>query len=69
MTSTSATLGFGCSPRNDTCDILSENLVLHRLLAYSSIDEGDVLRYINKVKSKHGIEIPRTCGYQHCGEK
>ena len=30
---------------------------------------GGVLRYINKVKSRHGIELPTTCGYQNCGEK
>ena len=30
-------LGFGYSPYNDTCDILSENLVSQRLQEYSSI--------------------------------
>ena len=25
--------------------------------------------YTNKVKSRHGIELPTTCGYQNCGKK
>ena len=50
MTSPSATLGFGCSSHKDTCDILSENLVTQKSPAYSSINEGDVLRYIKQVK-------------------
>ena len=62
-------LGFDCYPHKDTCDIFSENLVSHRLQAYSSINEGGVLSYINKVKSRHGIRIPAFCGYQNCGKK
>ena len=27
------------------------------------------MSYIDKVKSRHGIVIPKTCGYQYCGEK
>ena len=27
------------------------------------------MRYINKVKSRHGIGIPAVCGYQNFGEK
>ena len=48
--SPSSTLVFGCSPHNDTCDILSEDLVSNEFQAYSSKNEGGVLRYINKVK-------------------
>ena len=69
MTSPSEKLGFGCYPYKSTCDILSENLVSQILQAYSSINDGDVLRYINRVKSGHGIGIPKTCGYQYCGKK
>ena len=29
--SPSSTLGFGCSPHKDTCDMLSENLVSSRI--------------------------------------
>ena len=36
MTYPSSTLGFGCYPYKDTCDILSEYLFLHILQAYSS---------------------------------
>ena len=28
-----------------------------------------VLLYIKKVKSRHGIGIPTTCGYRHYGNK
>ena len=45
----SSTLGFGCSPYKNTCDIFLENLVSHRLQAYLSKNEGDVLSYTNKV--------------------
>ena len=38
MTSPSETLGFGCSPHKDTCDILSENLASQIFQAYSSIN-------------------------------
>ena len=69
MTPTSEILGFGFYPHKETCDILSENLVSHRLQAYLSINEGGVLRYINKVKSRHDIGLPTNCGYHHCGEK
>ena len=31
--------------------------------------DGILLRYINKVKFRHGLGIPKTCGYQYCGEK
>ena len=50
MASPSETLGFGCSPNKETCDILSGNLVSKIFQEYSSINEGGVLRYINKVK-------------------
>ena len=43
-------LSFGCSPHEDTCDIFSEKLVSQILQTYSSINEGGVLRYKNKVK-------------------
>ena len=69
MTSPSATLGFVCSPHKDTFDVLSENLVSQILQEYSSINEGRVLRYINKVKSRHSIGLQTKCGYQYCGEK
>ena len=68
MDYTSATLDFGSSLHKYTYGIFSENLVSHRLQAHSSIKEGVVLRYINKVKSRHGIRLPKTCGYQNCGE-
>ena len=69
MKSPSATLGFSCSPNKYTCDILSEDLVSHRLKVYSSKNEVGVLRYINKVKSIHGIGLSTTCGYQSYGKK
>ena len=28
-----------------------------------------VLDYINNIESIHGIGLPTTCGYQHCGKK
>ena len=62
-------MGFGCYPHKDTCDILSEALVSCILQSYSSKNEGVVLRYINKVKYRHGIGLPTTFGYQYCGEK
>ena len=68
MTYTSSTLGFGCYHHKDTCGILSKYSVSKRLQSYSSKNEGGVLRYINKVKSKHDIGIPTTFSYQHCGE-
>ena len=37
--------------------------------AYSSKSEGGVLRYINKSKSRNGIRLPKTCGYQNCDEE
>ena len=51
------------------CDIFSWYLVSHILQAYSSNKVGSVLKYINKVKSRHGIGLPETCGYQSFGEK
>ena len=27
------------------------------------------MKYINKVKYRHGIGLPKTCGYQYCIEK
>ena len=69
ITSTSETLCFGCYTHKGSYDILSENLVSQRLQAYSSIYEGDLLRYANKAKSRHVIGIPTTCGYQHYGQK
>ena len=54
-----STLGFGCSPHKDTNDILSEDFVSHRLLTYSPKYNRGVLRYINKVKSRHYIGIPK----------
>ena len=69
VTYPSLTICFGCYPHTDTCDVLSENLGSHRLQAYSSIYEGGIMSYINKVKSRHGIGIPTTCGYPHGGEK
>ena len=68
MPSPSETLSFDCYPHKETCDILSKHLVSQRLQGYSSINEGGVLRYINKVKSRHDIGIPTTCGYQNCAE-
>ena len=50
ITSTSAAFGFCCSPHKYTCYILSENLVSQILQAYSSINEGGLFSYINKVK-------------------
>ena len=69
MKSNSATLGFVYYPHKDTCDSLSENLVPQRLQAYSSINEGGALRYIKNSKSRHGIGLPTTCDYHHCGKK
>ena len=69
MTSPPETLRFSCSLQKDTCDILSEILVSQMLQEFSSINEGDVLRYINKAKPGHEIVPPRTCGYKHCGKK
>ena len=65
-TSPSSTLGFGWSPHKDPCDILSEDLVSHIFQAHSSKNEGGVLRYLNKVKLRHGIGLPKTRGNQHC---
>ena len=39
-TSPPSTLGFGCYLHEDTCDVLSEDLVSHRLQAYSSKMSG-----------------------------
>ena len=61
----SATLSFYCYLYKNTCDILSENLVSHIFQAYSSINEGDVLRYTNKVKSRHGIGLSTNFGNQN----
>ena len=69
MTSTSEMLGFGFFPHRYTSDILSEDLVSHRFQEYSSKNEEAVLGYINKVKYRHGIGIPTTCGYHYCGKK
>ena len=66
MTSPSATLFFGCFPHKDTRDILSENFGSHIFRAYSTIKEDSVSRYINKIKLRHGIGLPTTCGYHHC---
>ena len=68
MDYTSATFYFDSSLHKYTYDIFSENLVSHRLQAHSSINEGVVLRYISKVKSRHVIRLPKTCGCQNCGE-
>ena len=67
MTSPSFLLGFGCSYHKDTCDILSEFFVSHILQEYLSLNEGDVLSYINKIKSRHILGLPTTFGYQNCG--
>ena len=40
MTYPLSTLGFGCYPQKETCNILSENLVSRILQSYSSINEG-----------------------------
>ena len=32
-------------------------------------NEGGVLSYINKVKSRHGIELPKTCGFHNYSVK
>ena len=69
ITSPSSTLGLFCYPPKDTCDIFSEDFISHILQAYSSKNQGGVLRYITKVKSRHGILLPTICGYQDCGEK
>ena len=49
MTSPSSKLGFSCSLHKETFDILKEDLVSHRFQEYSSKNDGNVLRYINKV--------------------
>ena len=69
MISPLETLGFGFYSHNDNCDILSYNLVSQRLHAYYLINEGDILRSINQMKSRHGTGLPTTCSYQNCGEK
>ena len=69
MKSTSSALCSGCSPHKEACDILSENLYSQRFQAYSPINGGDVLININKVKSRHVIGLPTTCGYNYCGEE
>ena len=68
-TSTSSALGFGCSQHKENCDIFPEDLVLHRLKAYSSNNYGGVLSYINRVESRYVIELQATCDDQNCGEK
>ena len=68
MKHTSGTLGFDCSPHKDTCDIFLESLVAPVLQEYYSINEGDVLRSTNGVKSRHEIGLPKTCVYQNSDE-
>ena len=68
-TYSSSTLGFGCYPHKDSCDISSKYLLSHRLQASSSKNEGVVLIYIDKIKSRHDVVLPKTCGYKHCGEQ
>ena len=62
-------LGFVCYPHKNTCVIMSEYLVSHKLQASSSKNKGVILRHINKVKSIHDIVLPKNCGYKNCGEK
>ena len=50
--------------KNDAMCCVSQSLQ-----EYSSINEGGVLRYINRAKSRHGIGLPTTCGYYNCGGK
>ena len=69
MTYPSAKLGSGCSPHKDTFDVLSEILVSQIFQEYSSINEGRVLRYMNKVKSRHSNVLQTKYGYQNCCEK
>ena len=40
-----------------------------RFQANSSINKGDVLRYINKAKSRYVIGTPTNYGYKYCGEE
>ena len=68
MTSPSEMLVFGCSLHKHNCYILSEFLVSQIFQSYSSINEGGVLRYIDKARSRYGIGTPTTCGYHDCGE-
>ena len=50
--------------------IYCQNIWFHADFKYiNNIKKEVVLSYINKVKSRCGIGIPTTCGYQHCGEK
>ena len=67
--SPSSKLGFGCSPHKYTYDILTEDLVSCIFQACSLQKESVVLRYIKKVKYRHGIGPPKTCLYQNCVEK
>ena len=67
--SPSSTWVFGCYPHKKIFDTLSEYLVSFRFKAYSSKNEGFELRYKNKVKYRHGIGIPKKCGYQGFGDK
>ena len=47
-------MGFGYLPHKNTCDILSEDLVLHRFQACLSKNEGGVLGYTKgKIKTRH----------------
>ena len=60
---------FGYFPHKETCDTLSEYMVSYRLQDNSSTNEEVVLRYVKKVKCRHGIGIPTTCVYQNYGDK
>ena len=59
----SSTLGFGCSSHKDTSDIFSEyffftyiaSIFIKKLVVCIDI-------YINNVKSRHGIGLPKLCG-------
>ena len=67
MKAAAATLGLVVPPKR-TCVISCQKIWFKILQAYYSINEGDVLRYINTVKSRHGMGLPKTCGYHHYGE-
>ena len=46
-----------------------QDLISSRFQSYSSKQNGILLRYVNDVKYRYDIVLPKICGYQHCGEK
>ena len=51
----SSTMGFGCSPRNNTCDILSEYLA-SSIFQACYFKNGIVLMYIEKVNFRMALD-------------